>query len=149
MTDRALQRQIHVACRELGLDADTRHDLQLAVTGKASMSDMSDADLHLVMSALKDRGFKPAGKGAFKGRSEPLAPRADLRFVHVLWKQLGDAGALTRPDRDGLNAFIRSRFEGKWQFVPLDVDALRDPVQINAVIQALKDMCRREGIDLE
>ena len=113
------------------------------------MSDMSDADLRLVMSALKERGFKTTGKGAFKGRSKPLAPRADLRFIHVLWKQLGDAGALERPDRDGLNAFIRSRFGGKWQFVPLDVDALRDTAQINAVIRALKDMCRRHGIELE
>ena len=41
---RALQQLIHVGCRELGIDSDTRRDLQLLVTGKASMADMSKAD---------------------------------------------------------------------------------------------------------
>ena len=53
---------------------------------------------------------------------------------------------LNRPGRDGLNAFVRSRFESKWQSVPIDVDALRDAGQINAVIRALQDMCRRAGV---
>lgn len=149
MTDRSLQRMIHVGCKQLGLDQDTRHDLQLAVTGKASMSDMTDAELRLVVSALKDRGFSTSGKGGFNPRSKPLASRADLRFVHVLWKKLGDAGALKRPGRDVLNAFVRSRFEGKWEFVPLDIDALREPEQINAVIRALKNMCRKAGVSLK
>ncbi|MBN7785158.1 regulatory protein GemA [Ponticoccus gilvus] len=148
MTVRSLQRMIHVGCRDLGLDQDTRRDLQLAVTGKASMSDMDEPDLERMIDALKKRGFKPFGtKSGRRGR--PLAPRGDLRFVHVLWKLLGDAGALKRPGRDGLNAFIRSRFENAWDSVPIDVDALSDPAQINAVIRALKDMCRRSGVTFE
>ncbi|MBB96944.1 MAG: GemA protein [Rhodobacteraceae bacterium] len=149
MTDRALQKMIHVGCRELGLDTDLRCELQLQVTGKASMSDMTDAELNAVLSDLKSRGFEPGYKGRSKGRGKTLAPRADLRLIHVLWRELRVAGALKRPDRDGLNAFIRSRFEGKWQFVPLDVDALRDAGQINDVIRALKDMCHRHGVDLQ
>lgn len=35
---RTLQRMIHVGCRQLGLDDDTRRDLQLVATGKASMA---------------------------------------------------------------------------------------------------------------
>lgn len=145
MTDRSLQRMIHVGCRDLGLDQDMRHDLQLVVTGKTSMADMTDDDLKAVLQALKDRGFRPATKG----RGRKTAPRADLRFIHVLWKRLGAAGALKKPGRAGLNAFVRSRFEGKWEFVPIDVDALRDPAQINAVIRALKDMCRRAGVEID
>lgn len=148
MTDRSLQRMIHVGCKQLGLDQDTRRDLQLVVTGKASMSDMTDAELKQVVEALKKRGFKTTGGGRSKGR-KPLAPRGDLRFIHVLWKLLGDAGALKRPGRDGLNAFIRSRFEDKWEFVPIDVDALSDPNQINAVVRALRNMCRQAGVDLK
>lgn len=146
-----LKRMIHVGCRELGLDEETRRGLQLIATGKTSMSDMTEADLRQVVDALKQRGFKPYGstyytarKGKAKGHA--AAPRADLRFVHVLWRQLGEAGALKRPGRDGLNAFIRSRFEGKWQSVPIDIDALRDAGQINDVTRALKDMCRRAGL---
>lgn len=149
-----LKRMIHVGCKQLGLDNDTRRDLQLVATGKASMADMSEPELLRMVEALKQRGFKPYGNAYFTGchdrkkKGHAPASRADLRFVHVLWKLLGDAGALKRPRRDGLNAFIRSRFEGKWQSVPIDVDALRDAGQINDVTRALKDMCRRAGVSV-
>lgn len=149
---RSLQRMIHVGCKQLGLDSDARHDLQLLVTGKDSMSDMSDADLHKVIKALEQRGFKTGfkrpSKGGLIGR-RASAPRADLRFVHVLWRLLGEAGALTKPGRDGLNAFVRSRFENKWQSVPIDIDALRDASQINDVTRALKDMAKRAGVTVK
>jgi uncharacterized protein DUF1018 len=147
MTDRILQKKIHVACRELGLDADARHDLQLAACGKASMRDMSDADLKLVFERLKVSGWKPTQAKSHNYRER--APRADLRFVHVLWRLLGEAGALKQPDRVGLNAFVRSQFEHKWDSVPIDIDAMRDHIQINAVVNALKAWCQREGITLE
>lgn len=138
---------IFVGCKQLGLDDDARHDLQLAATGKDSLSDMTEAELTLVINRLKESGFKPFGKPGSKARK--TAPRADLRFVHVMWRLLGEAGALNRPDRDGLNAFIRSQFEGKWDFVPIDIDALRRADQISDVIEALKDMCRRNGVELK
>lgn len=148
MTARNLQRMIHVGCKQLGLDDDTRRDLQLVVTGHSSMSDMTDADLHKVIKALEQRGFKAGFKGGKKPRRAP-APRADLRFVHVLWSRLGAAGAVKRAGRDGLNAFVRSRFEGKWQAVPIDIDALRDASQISDVIRALKAMCARAGVAVQ
>lgn len=145
---RSLQRMIHVGCKQLGLDDDTRRDLQVVVTGKASMSEMSEADLLKVVEALKQRGFTASFKGASKAR-RPSAPRADLRFIHVMWRLLGKAGALQKPGRDGLNAFLRSQFEGKWKSVPIDIDAMRDHDQINDVVQALKAMCRRAGVTLQ
>jgi hypothetical protein len=151
-TARNLQRMIHVGCKQLGLDDDTRHDLQLVATGKASMADMSDAELKRVIDALKARGFKPFGnrrEGGLKGAYKPTAPRADLRFIHVLWGMLGAVDAVRVPGRDGLNAFIRARFEGKWKSVPIDVDTLRDAGQINDVTRALKDMCRRAGVQVK
>ncbi|MBU2867120.1 regulatory protein GemA [Pacificibacter marinus] len=148
MANRKLQQTIHVGCRELGIDSDTRRDLQLVATGKASMSDMTDADLQKVVDALKERGFKTGFKGSKKGKFKP-APRADLRLVHVLWKLLGDAGVLDRPDRGGLNAFVRAQFGDKWQSVPIDIDALTDASQINAVIRALKSMCKRHGVQTQ
>ncbi|RWR26830.1 regulatory protein GemA [Sinirhodobacter populi] len=144
-TARNLQRMIHVGCKQLGLDDDTRRDLQLVATGKVSMADMSEADLQKVIDALKKRGFKTGFKTSAKGRRAP-APRADLRYLHVLWRLLAEAGAIREPGSTGLNAFIRARFEGHWSFVPIDVDALRDPAQISDVTRALKDMCRRAGI---
>ena len=152
---RNLQRMIHVGCKQLGMDEDTRHDLQLVATGKASMAEMTEAELKRVVDALKKRGFKPFGspssngrKGGLKGAGKPAAARADVRFVHVLWTKLGEAGAARKPGRDGLNAFIRARVEGKGPSGPSDVDALRDAGQINDVIRALKDMCKRAGVDV-
>lgn len=136
----ALRRTIFAACRELGLDEEARHDLQKRVTGKDSLSAMTAADLKLVVNELKAKGFR------LKGGRRPAAPRADLRFVHVLWGLLGKAGKLHQPGREGLNAFIRARFGEKWQSVPVDIDALRDHAQINAVTRALKDWCDREGV---
>lgn len=143
-----LQRMIHVGCKELGIDSDTRHDLQLALTGKASMSEMSEAQLLTVVEGLKAKGFNGGFKGAKKA-PHAAAPRADLRFIHVMWKLLGAAGALQKPGRDGLNAFVRTSFEGKWQSVPIDIDALREAGQINDVVQALKAMCRRAKVKLQ
>ena len=140
---RALQKLVHVACRELGIDGEARRDLQLAVTGKASMLDMSEADLTKLMDRLKADGFKVSPK------PRKVAPRADLRLIHVLWSKLGQKGVLDRPDRAGLNAFIRARFEATWASVPADVDMLRDHKQIDAVVQALKDWGRRTGIDFD
>lgn len=145
---RTLQRMIHVGCRQLGLDDATRRDLQLVATGKASMKDMTVADLKKVVETLKQRGFKTDFTQTGKPR-RATAPRSDLRYVHVLWRLLGEAGAAHKPGRDGLNAFIRSRFSGKWSFVPIDIDALRDPAQISDVTRALTDMCRRAGVRTE
>lgn len=145
MSTRHLQRLIHVGCRELGLDADMRHDLQLVATGKASMSDMTEAELEQVVAALKARGFKPGFKGDEKDRRAPSS-RADLRYAHVLWALLAEKGAVRRSGHDGLNAFVRARFEKTWGSVPVDINSLRDWRQIADVVEALKAWCLREGI---
>lgn len=145
MPVRPLQRKIHAACRQLGLDAEARHDLQLNLTGKASMRDMEEAELQQVLAHLQASGAKIGTSGG----GHKAASRADLRLIHVLWRKLGEAGALERPGRDGLNAFIRARFGDTWRSVPADVDMLRHHEQIDAVIAALKDWGRREGIDFD
>ena len=132
-------RTVHAAAREIGLDADDRRALQIVATGKASSADMSEAELDDVLAALKARGWTP------KGRKAP-APRGDLRFIHVLWRLLFDAGAVDKGGAEGLNAFVRARFGEAWGSVPADIDMMRDGRQIADVIEALKAMCARHGI---
>lgn len=138
----ALVRTIHVACKQLGIDAETRHDLQLRMTGKASLSDMTSSEQEKVLAELKARGFRVAGG------KRPSARRGDVRFAHVLWGKLHRAGAVDKAGAAGLNAFVRSRFAQAWGAAVLDIDQMRDPGQIAAVIEALKAMCTRAGIDL-
>lgn len=138
----ARKKLVHVACRQLGIDADTRHDIQLAATGKESLSDMNASEVEAVIQALKSKGFKTSKPPHSKSK----ATRADVRYIHVLWGLLVQAGAAKVAGRKGLNAFIQSRFESKWGSVPLDVDAMREWKQINDVIEALKAWCKRENI---
>lgn len=145
----ALLKTIHVGCRQLGLDEDTRRDLQLVATGKASLKDMTPAEHQAVLDALKARGFKPGPSSAAKKGFRRPATRGDVRFCHVLWGKLLRAGAVQVPGATGLNAFIRARFEKTWGAVPLDVDSMRDWRQIAAVIEALKAMCQRAGVKVE
>ncbi len=142
---RTLVKLVHVGCRELGIDGETRRDLQALVTGKDSITEMTDADLEAMVQALKDRGFKPSGGAKAKRR---FASRGDVRFCHVLWGKLVKAGAVATPGATGLNAFIRARFEKSWGAVPIDIDAMRDWQQIAAVIEALKAMCKRAGVEV-
>ncbi|MVO18265.1 gp16 family protein [Parasedimentitalea huanghaiensis] len=143
---RTLQQKIHVGCRQLGMDADARRALQLAVTGKHSMKDMDHAELLMLIKRLNSDGFKPSSKGPKKHKT---ASRPDLRLVHVLWAKLGEAGALRDPSRAGLNKFIRARFGNTWSSVPADVDMLRQWPQIDAVIQALRSWGARADIDFD
>ena len=143
-----LIRACHAAVRAAGFDEDARHDFQMRVTGKASMRDMSVAELrHLRDELNRITGFGRGGRGkSAAGRKadyHPPAFRGDVRLIHALWGELGKRGVLKRPDRAGLNAFIRSRFEGHWSFVPIDVDALTDTDNITDVIRALKAMLAR------
>lgn len=134
-------RKIHVAARQLGLDDDTRRDLQLVATGKESLKDMTDAEGVKVLEALVARGFKPT-----QGKGRAAAARGDVRFAHVLWGKLHAAGAVQVKGALGLNAFVRARFEKTWGAVPLDVDQMRDARQIATLIEALKGMCDRAGV---
>ena len=145
----ALIRLIHVGCRELGLDEDTRRDLQLVTTGKASLSLMSDAEQERVVAALKARGFKAQAGSPKRRPARAAAPRGDLRFAHVLWGKLHRAGKVDRTGAAGLSAFVRARFEKSWGAVPIDVDTIQDWKQIAALIEALKAMCNRAGIAIE
>ncbi|MBC2834686.1 regulatory protein GemA [Paragemmobacter straminiformis] len=142
-------RKIHVGCRQLGIDEETRRDLTLQVVGKDSLRACSTTELEAVVDALKARGFKPEAKGTKARAPRPFASRSDVRFCHVLWSKLVHAGAVAVPGAEGLNAFVRARFEKSWGAVPIDVDQMRDWKQIASVIEALKGMCARAGIKVE
>lgn len=145
---RVLIQKIHVACRQLGIEEETRRDLTLRVVGKDSLRACTDAELSAVVDELKTRGFKPEAKAKGNRKFRPFASRGDVRFCHVLWAKLVAAKAVAVPGSEGLNAFVRARFEKAWGAVPIDIDQMRDWKQIAQVIEALKAMCLRAGIEI-
>lgn len=144
-------RMIHVACRDLGLDQEMRHELQERVTGVSSLAAMSERQLKLVVDELKAKGWKPVRKGAAKKGGKPFrnfASRGDVRFCHVLWAKLVAAGVFAVPGHEGLNAFARTVLEKTDGATILDVDQLRDHKQIALLIEVLKNRCARAGVAL-
>lgn len=57
-----LKAKIHIGKQQLGLDDETYRALLKSVTGKTSSADMGVTDLHKVVEAMKQRGFKIKGK---------------------------------------------------------------------------------------
>jgi hypothetical protein len=131
---------IYAGLRVVGLnDEEDRRDLYARVTGKRSLREMTPAEKDAVVVELRRLGFKPGGL-------RKAAPRADVRMAHVLWRRLHQARVVDAPGAAGLNAFVRARFAAAWGVTPIDVDAMREASQIAAVLEALKAMCRRNGL---
>lgn len=136
-------RAIYAGIKAVGIDdEDDRRDLYARVTGKRSLREMTAAEQSAVVEALRRLGFRPAAAG----NAPKKARRADVRYIHVLWRLLSEHGAVTSPGRKGLNSFVRARFGKAWGAEALDVDALTEWRQINDVVTALQDWCDREGI---
>lgn len=140
---RVLQGRIFGACKALGLDKDTRHDLQMRVTGKSSTTKMTAADMQMVVDELNAQGAQAA-----KRKKYPEAERPDQKFVIVLWRLLAEAGVVDR-QRAALRKFISSQnFQAKYG------DAETDPNMLSAercydVIEALKAVARRHNVKVD
>jgi hypothetical protein len=136
-------RRIFAACKDLGLDEEARRDIQVRLTGKASLADMTDAEKGVMINELKAKGWKPSGH-----RRRPAAQRKDQRFIFVLWRLLVEAGVVS-PGERALRAFINSQnFAAKWG------EAVSDPNMMSAercydVIEALKNVAARNGVKVE
>lgn len=135
--------KIHVAKKQLGLDDDTYRDVLQRVTGQRSSKGLIDGQIEAVLAEFMRLGWRPA-----QGKKLALEPRADLRFVFVLWALLAKAGRV-KAGRPALNAFICApNFARKWGEVPTDLRFLT-PARASDVIEALKDLCHRHRVPME
>lgn len=130
---------VHAACRAAGIDADTRRDLQLAVTGKASLSDMTLGEVSLVLDRLNGRG-SPADEWKFVFR---LAAERQS-YGKKIYRLAQRVGALQTPPAEiASKAYIEGvtrQMRGTDQ--PLE---FCDCDQLYKVIQALEVYLKRHG----
>jgi phage gp16-like protein len=118
---------VRAACKRHGLDDDDRRELQLQVTGRRSMSDMSLADLGKLLDHLN------------KGWKGPSGGRATTAKIRALWWTLYWLGAVDEPNDAAIDAFVRR------QGGPASL-RFTDHRAAQPIIEALKSWAWREGV---
>lgn len=122
-----LMRAVRAACRRQGIDDDSRKLIQQRETGKASMSDMTLAELGKLLDHFN------------KGWKGPMGHRAHIGKVKALWWTLYWLGEVNEATDTAIGAFVRRQ---------TGVSALRflDHAKAASVIEALKAWCARAGV---
>lgn len=135
-------RAICAACGKKGLNIseDERHDIQLQVIGKASLSDMSLEELNRLHDHLNQRA-KPGNEWAFTFNL-PESRRLYAQKIYRLAERVGKLQ--TPPVPVASKAYIEgitAQMRGATQ--PLE---FCDPTQLHKVVQALEVYVKRHGV---
>ena len=124
-----LRRAIFAACRARGLDDEARHDLQMRVTGVASLTDMDEAQMQKLLNALN---------GSKGRRGDALPPGSLSRVLIALWLSAWHLGVVRDRRTSALCAFVRRQ-------TGCDAARFSNPSQIARAIEALKAWMARDG----
>ncbi|ECD9475906.1 DUF1018 domain-containing protein [Salmonella enterica] len=133
---------IHVAKKDLRLDADTYRDALRATVGKTSCRDMSLSELSNVLAAFKKRGFKVRSKP----HNRALKPATVTAKIRTIWRLMCAQGFLGSDSEAALNAWVRKQTEsanggeGVANYQWLE----REPALASDVLERLKRWHRRE-----
>ena len=130
-----LRRAIFGAARNAGLDDDARHDLQLRVTGKASLTDMSAPDMHRVLSAMN--GSTGGGPSA-RSPGDVLPPGSLKGTLTALWISAWHLGVVRDRRDSAICAFVRRQ-------TGLEAARFASVIQMADSIEALKRWMARDG----
>lgn len=132
-------RAVHAACRAQGIDDDTRKAIQLQVTGKASLKDMSALDLSDLLNHLNRRA-QAGNEWSFTFRLSPDR-RAYAKKIYRLAERLG--ALQTPPVAVASKAYVEgiaSQMRGcatRLEFC--------DAEQLHKIVQALEIYLKRHG----
>lgn len=121
---------VHAAAKRWGKDEDERRDIQLAVTGKSSLKDMTLPEIGRVLDRLNaDRPDQGLANNT----------RPHVGKIRALWWTLYWLGEVDSPNDTALDGFINRQ---------TGISSLRflDPRRAPAVIEALKSRVSRGGV---
>ncbi|ELI2478481.1 DUF1018 domain-containing protein [Salmonella enterica] len=133
---------IHVAKRELRLDADTYRDALRAAVGKTSCRDMTLAELSRVLETFKKCGFKVRSKP----QNRALKPATVTAKIRAIWRLMYAQGFLSSDNEAALNGWVRNQTapqnggEGVANYQWLE----KEPALASDVLERLKRWHRRE-----
>lgn len=122
-----MMKAIRAACHRQGIDDDTRKAIQSEKIGKASMADMTPAEMGRLLDYLNRHWTGPMGH------------RAHIGKIKALWWTLYWLGEISNPNELAISKFVE-RQTGK--------SALRflDHRSAAVVIEALKAWAERAGV---
>lgn len=132
MTRSPMLAKVHIAKKDLALaDAEYRA-IVLRVTGQSSAADCDAHQLDALLGEFRRLGWVPKAKAAAPGG------KAHVGLIFKLWRELGEAGALTDPSDAALRAFVRR--QTATDVTPQGVAAPQflNPKQAAKVIEGLK-----------
>lgn len=134
-------RAVHAACRAQGIDDDTRHALQVQITGHASLKDMSVYDLDSVLNHINRHGVAKPNAWGFVFKL-PADRRDMCKKIYRLAQRVGAAqvppvGAMSKRYVEG----IAERMLGADTVLEFC-----DAATLRKVIQAPEIHCKRHGI---
>ncbi|EAT8443878.1 DUF1018 domain-containing protein [Salmonella enterica] len=133
---------IHVAKKDLCLDADTYRDTLRATVGKTSCRDMTLAELSRVLTVFQRRGFKVRSKP----QNRALKPTTVTAKIRAIWRLMCAQGFLGSDSEAALNVWVRKQTasanggEGVANYQWLE----REPALASDILECLKRWHRRE-----
>lgn len=142
--------QIHIGKNQLGLDDDTYRALLKGAAGKTSCGEMTFGQLHQVVTAMKQRGFKPKGKPSPKTRDLQIKSRIDK--LRAIWITMGHAGHITDASDPALLHWVQGQLS-KRNAAPIDaLNWLDGHKDCNLILEQLKqwrDRCTRDALNAD
>ena len=134
-----LIRLVHTGCRVLGIDDHERQAIQLAATGRESLTEMRIEEIDKVLAELRRRGFVPLGgqrTGTGSEWSDHLPPVPAVSKLRAMWLSLWHLGCIDDVSDDALLVFVRRQTN-------LSSGAWADGAAISSCIEALKSWLAR------
>lgn len=129
--------RIHAMSKELQLSDDSYRDVLERVTGQRSAALCPDDKLYDVVSE-----FERLGAGRKTNGKRPFAGSAMAMRCRALWLNLWHLDELESGSEQALAAFVK-RQTGREDLRFCNAE------QLATVIEALKDMCSRVGLDMK
>lgn len=134
-------RAVHAACRALGIDDDLRKSIQIQVTGKNSMKDMSGPQLSDLLNHLNRRA-KGQSDNEWKFVFKLTADRQP--HAKKIYRLAERIGAVQNPP---VAVMAKAYIEGITQQMTGTEHPLEfcDAEQLHKVVQILETHCKRIG----
>ena len=134
-------RAVHAACRSLGIDDDLRKEIQVGVTGKNSLTDMTAWELSDLLDHLNHRA-----KGTAQNEWKFVFKLAKDRQPHAkkIYRLAERIGAAQTPP---VAVMSKAYIEGITQQMTGTEHPLEfcDAQQLHKVVQMLETHCKRIG----